>query len=162
MNDKVVAIKHHKPLTEIEERFVFNVAVAGMSDAAAARHAGAKGTGAGSDLSTRPHVIAAIRAQKQTNARKMEMTRDKIIEGLAEAIEHAKLYAEPASEIAGWREIAKITGFYDAPVKKKELSEKQERFLQLIQEMDEGDIINMLAKDVGGNVIDADSTPETD
>lgn len=47
-----------------------------------------------------------------------QMSRQKVMNGMLEAIEMAKLMAEPASMIAGWREIGKLCGYY-APVEHK-------------------------------------------
>lgn len=159
--NKVVAI--HKPLTPKEQLFVENVAVHNMSDAAAARHAGFSYTGAGSEVSSRPHVMAAIREQRAINAQKLEVTREKILAGMQEAIERAKLYGEPMTEIAGWREIAKICGFYETPADKKTLTDKQQLFMKYIQELPEEQLLALMAKDV--NVIEHEppkAPPKTD
>ncbi len=60
-------------------------------------------------------LIAAERAKYEEAA---QMTREKVMDGMLEAIDMAKLMAEPSSMISGWREIGKICGFY-APVEHK-------------------------------------------
>ena len=46
------------------------------------------------------------------------MTRQRVMEGLLEAVEMAKIQADPTAMIAGWREVGKMCGYYE-PVKKQ-------------------------------------------
>lgn len=131
------------PLNTKEERFVENVALYGMNDSQAARHAGI-----GRDVATRPHVIAALAEMRAANAQKMEMTRDKVLAGLSDAIERAKLMGEPLTEIAGWREVAKVAGLYDTKPAGKDLTDKQKKFLDQIQSMSDEDLALLTSKDV--------------
>jgi hypothetical protein len=151
-------VKFNKPLSVKEERFVEFVAIHGLSYAAAARQADMGETG--SVIAARPHVAAAIAEQRANNAQKMELTRDKILQGIMDAIKRAEIIGEPMTEIAGWREAAKISGFYEAPKDKRELTDKQQRFLQMIQELPEEQLLAMLAKDV--NIIDGDPVKKAD
>jgi len=59
-----------------------------------------------------------IDAERAKYAEAAQMTRAKVMDGMLESIEMAKLMSEPSSMIAGWREIGKICGFY-APVEHK-------------------------------------------
>lgn len=59
-----------------------------------------------------------IDAERAKYAEAAQMTREKVMDGMLESIEMAKLMSEPSSMIAGWREIGKICGFY-APVEHK-------------------------------------------
>jgi len=59
--------------------------------------------------------VAALRNQTAEDSR---MTRRKVMEGLLEAIDMARTITEPGIMIAGWKEVAKLCGFYE-PVKVK-------------------------------------------
>lgn len=41
------------------------------------------------------------------------MTRQRVMDGLLEAVEMAKLMAEPATMVSGWREIGKMCGYFE-------------------------------------------------
>jgi phage terminase small subunit len=64
-----------------------------------------------------PTVLRMYNEEKVKYEQAAQMTRKKVMDGLLEAVEMAKLMAEPASMIAGWREIGKMCGYYE-PVKK--------------------------------------------
>lgn len=59
--------------------------------------------------------VATLRAQTADDSR---MTRRKVMDGLLEAIDMARTITEPGIMIAGWKEVAKLCGFYE-PVKVK-------------------------------------------
>lgn len=61
------------------------------------------------------NLIAKEQAHYESAA---QMTRKKVMDGFLESIEMAKLMAEPSTMVSGWREIAKMCGYY-APVEKK-------------------------------------------
>ncbi len=146
---------YRKPLSVKEEAFLHAHIVLRMPMTAAARHAGMSGT-SGSEVVARPHVALAARELRSQIAESMKMTREKIQEGLLEAIDIARTMSEPMTMVASWREIAKMTGFDKPENTGGQLTPKQERFLQLIQELPEEQLLEMCAKDV--NYIDAEVT----
>lgn len=62
-----------------------------------------------------PAVLELIAQRKAAYEKASDMTRQKVMNGLLEAAEMAKLMAEPSSMVAAWREIGKMCGYY-APV----------------------------------------------
>lgn len=65
-----------------------------------------------------PHVVAEYEREKKAYEEASQMTRKRVMDGLLEAIEMAKMMSEAGNMIAGWREVAKMCGYY-APVEKK-------------------------------------------
>ena len=104
-----------KPLTEKQRLFVQHWAK-GDSIQSASRRAGYND---GAAIAYRMVKMPNILKLKAEYEAKWEatgaMTRQKVMDGMLEAIEMAKMMAEPSSMIAGWREIGKICGYY-APV----------------------------------------------
>lgn len=141
---QAIAAYIEEPLTVKEEKFVENVVLYGMTAAAAARHAQCQPT-----VAYKPTVIAAIAAMRAENAAKMEVTRDKVLNGLQDAIERARVMGEPLTEIAGWREVAKVAGLYDSKPAGKDLTDKQKHFLDKISEMSDEELTMLTAKPVG-------------
>ena len=104
-----------KPLTEKQRLFVQYWAQ-GDSIQSASRRAGYND---GAAIAYRMVKMPNILKLKAEYEAKWEatgaMTRQKVMDGMLEAIEMARMMAEPSSMIAGWREIGKICGYY-APV----------------------------------------------
>ena len=63
-------------------------------------------------LLTRANVRASIAALQVVDARRLEIGRQDVIDGLLEAVSLAKEQQDPAAMIRGWSELAKLMGFY--------------------------------------------------
>lgn len=107
----------NKPLTEKQKLFVKYWAQGESITSASAR----AGYGDGATFAYRmvrmPNVLALYEKEKAAYEASVGMTRKRVMEGLLEAVELAKLMAEPAAMVSGWREIGKMCGYYE-PVKK--------------------------------------------
>lgn len=108
----------NKNLTELQKLFVHHWAQ-GESIHSASIRAGYKDGGAAAyALVKTPAAQALYAKEKKHYEEAAQMTRKKVMDGLLEAAEMAKLMAEPASMVSAWREIGKMCGYY-APVEKK-------------------------------------------
>jgi len=81
-----------------------------------------------------------------------------VIEGLRVAIDQAKILADPMSQIAGWREIGKMCGFYEPEKKIIEVSDKSKRKFADIQRMSDEELMKVL--DEEGDVLDVAFTEQ--
>lgn len=61
---------------------------------------------------SKPAVRGAIEARQADARAQAGVDRQRVLDALLEAVEVARLQADPMAMIAGWREIAKICGFY--------------------------------------------------
>ncbi|MCA9232186.1 MAG: hypothetical protein KDA57_16175 [Planctomycetales bacterium] len=98
-------------LTQDEMDFVYNVEVLGLPQRKAAVMAGMP-----LNKVTAAHVKqarATVRAEINGSA---QITKDDIVTGMRDAIDRARILADPMTEIVGWEKIAKLLG-YDAPQK---------------------------------------------
>lgn len=84
----------------------------------AAKRAAYSGVADAYELMKNESFAALAQAQRQKNADAVQMTRERVMNGLIEAAEMAKLMAEPASMVSAWREIGKMSGYY-APIETK-------------------------------------------
>lgn len=107
-------IDPNKPLTEKQRKFAENWAK-GDSISNAALRAGFAHDAAGYTEAKKPHVLALKARLSAEYAEAAQMTRERVMEGLLEAVEMAKLMSEPATMVSGWREVGKMCGYY-APV----------------------------------------------
>jgi len=108
-------ISPDKPLTEKQKLFVQNWAKGESIMSASARAGYADGGAIAYRLVKMPNVLRLYNAEKVRYEAVSDMSKKKVMDGFLEAIEMAKLMAEPATMVAGWREIAKMCG-YMAPV----------------------------------------------
>ena len=83
------------------------------------------------------------------------LTRMDVIEGVLEAIQLARLTAEPAVMIQGYDKLAKIMGYYAPEVKKVEMTMTQER---LINKMEGLSDTELMALADGRAVLDGEFT----
>jgi len=105
-------------LTSREERYLENIKV-GMDPRPAVLAAGYKdATDALERMKRRPIVQRELAKVYQAARRKVNITRDQVLEGFKDAINDAKLAGDPNTQIKGWTEIGKMCGFY-APEERK-------------------------------------------
>ena len=104
-------------LTQKEHDFL-NAIEMGLTTTQAVKRAGYKNTSILGDLLKKPHIASRMKDIRENIANENKMTRDKVMEGIAEAIDMAKLMGDPQSMIRGWSEVAKMCGYY-APEKKE-------------------------------------------
>jgi hypothetical protein len=108
----------NKPLTDKQKLFV-KFWASGESPLSASYKAGYADGGTYAYRMVRmPNILALYNEEKRLYEESCQMTRKQVMEGLLESIEMAKLMAEPATMVSGWREIGKLCGYYE-PVKKK-------------------------------------------
>ena len=100
-------------LTARRGKFVQHYAISGNA-ADAARMAGYSEKGAnvtGCQLLTFPNIKSAITAERQREARRLELRKDDVLAGVLSAIQMAREQQNPSVMIAGLVQIAKQCGF---------------------------------------------------
>lgn len=110
--------------------------------------------GTGNALMKTPKVADAIRAEQRKNAYMLGLTRDKVLQGMMDAIDQAKILSDPLTQIAGWREVAKVCGFYAPEVKKVELSGANKAVVDRLRSLSDEELLQI----ANGDVIDAEYT----
>ncbi len=63
-------------------------------------------------LLTKAAVRAAIEDQQGVDARRLQIDRQDVIQGLLEAVQMAREQQEPAAMVSAWRELGRLMGFY--------------------------------------------------
>lgn len=113
----MAACNPDRPLTEKQKLFVSEWAKGETILSASVRAGYADSGQMGYRMSKDPAILKLYNFEKAMYAESCQMTRKKVMEGLLEGVEMAKLMSEPASVIAGWREVGRMCGFYE-PVKR--------------------------------------------
>jgi Terminase small subunit len=97
------------------------------------------------ELLTRPDVAEAVRAGEAEIAAHAQVTRAAVLEGFQEAIEIGRSRSDPSAMIAGWREIAKMCGYYAPERKQIELSTAGLAVRAEIEDMSDVELANLIA-----------------
>ena len=63
-----------------------------------------------------PQAIALYNEEKRLYEEASQMTRKRVMDGLLEGVEMAKLVSDPGSVITGWKTIGQMCGYFE-PVK---------------------------------------------
>ncbi len=132
------------PLTERQQLFVNAVARDGMNFNAALRQAGYTNTsGTVNSLRNNAKIQHAIALEREKYAKASAMTKKKVIDGFIEAIDMARLKADPMVMVAGWREVAKMCGFYEPTRHKLEVSVDGQVVIHKLQQLDDNELLQL-------------------
>lgn len=110
-------IDPNKPLTEKAKLFVKYWAQGESITAASARAGYGDGASYAYKLVHFPQAVALYKEEKRLFEEANQMTRKKVMDGLMDGIELAKIAGEPASVISGWKTVGQMCGYFE-PVKR--------------------------------------------
>ena len=142
-----------KPLTEQQEKFAQAYA-RGMSAQASARHAGYQKHGAEVWIFQKPQVVNRIHELRKHYEEQGKMTKKKVMDGFIEAIEIAKLKGEAQAMVSGWREIARMCGYFEPIKHKLEVDVSGKVIVQRLQGLSDAELLRLAEGE--SDVIDAD------
>ena len=93
-----------------------------------------------------PNVLALKAKYEAKYEAENQMTRKRVMDGFLEAIDMAKLMAEPASMISGWREIGKLCGYF-APVETRvKVDVSGNIVLDRLNSMSDAELLEVISK----------------
>ncbi len=143
-------------LTAQQAAFV-DAKMLGKDNIDAARAAGYKRPiTSGNTIAKTDSVQRALAAARDELSSAAQITRADVIDGFMEAINMAKLAADPASMIKGWSETAKVLGLYAPEVKKLEISGNQKRMQSKYEAMSDMELLDIIEGRV--KLIEGEST----
>jgi phage terminase small subunit len=138
------ALVENPDLTDNQKAYVENRAY-GMNKQDAARGAGYSDAAKEAlRLEQLPTITEALQAERSANARLSGFTRQDVLDGIKEAINDAKILADPQAQIAGWREIAKICGHYAPEVKQHVLTSGQQAVRGNMELLSDEDLLRIV------------------
>lgn len=91
-----------------------------------------------------PKMQAAIRFCYHKYGQAAQMTRKRVMDGLLEAIEMAKLQADAGNMVNGWREIGRMCGYYAPEVKKIDISVTTRRVVDQLETLSDDALLEMV------------------
>ena len=92
-------------------------------------------------IKTSKDVAAAVNAARTQLQSVTQITRTDVINGVMEAIDMARLCADPGVMIKGWSEIAKMLGHYAPEVKKIELTSGQSNLSKKLEGLSDEELM---------------------
>lgn len=91
-------------------------------------------------------VSAALATRQARDATRLSLRREDVLTGLLEAVTQAREQRNPAAMIAGWREVAKLLGFYKPEaVQNTSLTPAQAAIRSKYSEMPDSELLALLA-----------------
>lgn len=160
-NAKKVAVT--KPLTTKQKLFVKYWAE-GDTILSATKRAGYNDGGTfGYRLARMPNILKLYEIEKRKYEEASHMTRKRVMDGLLESVEIAKTMSEPSTMVAGWREIAKMCGYYEPIQKKINLNISGELVHKRMAQLSDAELVKLIeegAKDAPSSDEDDDDSNE--
>lgn len=135
-------------LTEKQAAYV-EARAAGATKLAAGKATGSQRRKAGYDMEAKSAEVQAVLAAAAAEYAK-KITRDDVLNGFKDAIEMAKLLADPMAMIRGWSEVARVCGYF-APEQKIVTHEHRGRVLSELESLSDDELLQLS----NGTVIDA-------
>ena len=147
-NEGAALVDPDKPLTEKQKLFV-KFWAQGESIASASAKAG---YGDGATFAYRmvrmPNVLKLYNEEKTKYEEASQMTRKRVMDGLLEAAEMAKMMAEPASMVSAWREIGKMCGYYEPVQKKIDITVSGNVVMQRLDRMSDAELLKLVRETI--------------
>ena len=135
-------------LTTMQAAFV-DAALEGKDNVAAARAAGyASPDRNGEKVSRSTAVQLALRDARDELSSAAQIGRADVLDGFMEAINMARLAADPQAMIKGWTEVGKMLGYYAPEVKKLEITGNQKRLQSKFEAMSDEDLLKVIEGEV--------------
>lgn len=136
-----------KPLTPQQIAFAKGWAQ-GETISGAATRAGYANPDYGFVVKKMPKVIAQYNIEKAKFEADNQMSRRKVMDGLIDGIETAKLLGEPASIINGWKTIGQMCGYFE-PVKKTiDINVSGTVNMKKLESMSDADLLKLIKGEV--------------
>lgn len=90
------------------------------------------------------NIQLALREARDELSSAAQISRADVIDGVLEAINMARLAADPATMVKGWTEIGKILGHYAPEVKKIEVTDNQKRLQSKFTAMTDEELLRVI------------------
>lgn len=96
------------------------------------------------------HIVKSVAVQQALKEARDELSsaaqisRADVLDGFMEAINLARLAADPQAMIKGWTEVGKMLGYYAPEVKKVEITDNQKRLQSKFEAMSDEELLRVI------------------
>jgi phage terminase small subunit len=175
VDPELITGKQHKSVTKMgrqpthqEKVFIYNIVHHRMPQLTALQAAGITPLTKSklNKIMSKPWVKEYLAIERAEYARASMMTKKKVMDGMLEAIEMAKLKSDPLTMISGWREVGKLCWFYAPTRTEIMISSTALNVSRQLEQMTDQQLLQLTGEEL--NVIDAefrtvcDSTTESE
>lgn len=140
-SDLANQIQHDVKVSKLIEGLL----VLGMNKKQAALYAGFSYSHA-KDLLKTPEVIEEMQVTSELIRKKYHITRDRVVKGMVDAAERAKMLGEPNTELNCWKELGKLHGLYEPTQHRVIHSADEEELSRRIEEMPREELLKLAAQ----------------
>lgn len=151
----------NKPLTEKQRNFG-KFWGQGETISSASIRAGYATSAIGYNLARRPQIVAIYEAEKAAYEASAGMTRKRVMDGLLEAVDMAKLMAEPASMVSGWREIGRMCGYYEPIRKTLDITVNGNVTMERMNRLSDAELLKLIEEKISEEVTDDEDEDENE
>ncbi len=130
-------------LTEQQEEYVEGV-LDGKAKSHAALDAGYSHGSQSHRLDRNELVQTALAERREELSSATQITRAGVLNGILDAIEMARVIADPMAMLAGYRDISKMMGYNAPEVKKVEISDTSNALARKIKSMSDEDLLDVI------------------
>ncbi len=95
-----------------------------------------------------PDIVAAVKKEFRRAEKVSDMNKKRVMDGILEAIDQAKLMAEPMTQIAGWREVAKMCGYYEPTKVQLDVSVSAKRLFSKFETMSDEELLRLAETEI--------------
>lgn len=148
-----------KPLTTQQRLFVQHWAKGETIPNAMARAGYNDQPSYGYRMAKMPNILALYNEEKAKYEEAAQMTRQRVMDGLLEAVEMAKLMAEPATMVSGWREIGKMCGYFEPKKVDINVNVTGNVIHQRLTQLSDAELLKIIQEQGVGPLLDAPEYP---
>ena len=94
-----------------------------------------------------PKIQEALRYQHRKYEKATQLTRKKVMDGMLEAIDMAKMQADPKTMVSGWRELGLMCGYYAAEKKVIDINITAKRAVDKLEALTDAELLEMIEND---------------
>jgi len=160
---KLMEAEHN--LSDQQKLLVEGLVDKGMNQTEAFKYAGyAHGVQGNHRVLSYPKVQAAMTERFKHAEAHLKLNREMVLDGMMEAIDMAKVQADPEVMIQGWREVGRMCGYYAPEVKKIQMDVTHKRLMSQFETLSDEELLKIAAdnaKVIEAEVLDVKETLKT-
>ena len=142
-------VKYMKELTPEQEKVVTMFVEEGKNKHQIAKELGTAPQAVSRALN-QEHVNHEVARRREDYRIRMKLSREDVAQVFSDAIEMARVMAEPSTMIQGAREVGKMLGYYEPEVVKVQLSEGSKSIQDQLKTLTDAELYQLLEKEVDG------------
>jgi hypothetical protein len=150
MANNLAAVYTGDPVASLtpKQKVFVNALLHGQTQTMAAHSAGFEfPTVEASRMMRNPKIKESLQYLQRKHEKAGQITRRQVMDGLKEAIEMAKLQADPGTMVNGWREIGRMCGYYAAEKKIIDINITAKRAVDKLESLSDAELLEMIAED---------------